>query len=82
MAGLAFGVDVGLWKLMAANGDGPQKVDKLASDLGVNSQLLGRLMRHLGAMGYVIETGPDEFRTTNYSKAMSLGIIGDGYLGL
>jgi hypothetical protein len=43
---------------------------------------LGRLMRHLGAMGYVVETGVDEFKLTNYTKAMSLDVIGDGYIGL
>jgi hypothetical protein len=38
-----------------------------------------RLMRHLGAMGYLIETGPDEYKPTNYTKSMSLPIIGEGY---
>lgn len=43
------------------------------------SCLVARLMRHLGAMGYIIETGVDEYAPTNFSKAMSLRIIGDGY---
>jgi len=42
----------------------------------------GRLMRHLGAMGYVTETAMDEYKPTNYSKAMSIPIIGDGYLAM
>lgn len=40
MAGLAFGVDVGLWKLMAKNGEVPQKASILASDLGLDPVLL------------------------------------------
>ncbi|CAI4214094.1 unnamed protein product [Parascedosporium putredinis] len=82
MAGLCFGVDSGLWKLMAKNGDRPQTVAELAEPLGVEPLLLSRLMRHLGAMGYIIETGTDEYKPTNYSKAMSIPIIGDGYLAM
>ena len=33
-------------------------------------------------MGYVTETGADEYKPTNYSKAMSIPIIGDGYLAM
>lgn len=39
-------------------------------------------MRHLGAMGYITETGFDEYKPTNYSKAMSIPIISDGYLAM
>lgn len=40
MAGLNFGVDSGLWKLMAQNGDMPQKVDELAEKLAIDHVLL------------------------------------------
>ncbi|TEA12127.1 O-methyltransferase mpaG [Colletotrichum sidae] len=82
LAGLNFGVDTGLWKLMAENGDRPQKVEDLARDLGVDARLLSRLMRHLGAMGYIKETGLDEYQPTKYSKALSLPLIGDGYIAM
>lgn len=98
MAGLIFGVDTGLWKLMAANGDRSQTISELATKLGVEPLLLGqscrkmtdiklirplgRLMRHLAAMGYVTETGVDKFKPTNYTKAMSLDVISGGYIGL
>ena len=39
-------------------------------------------MRHLGAMGYLMETDEDEYKTTNYCKSMSLSTIGDGYLAM
>jgi hypothetical protein len=40
MAGLNFGVDSGLWKLMVQNGDKPQKVGELAEKLGIDHVLL------------------------------------------
>ncbi|KAJ6051895.1 hypothetical protein N7499_011274 [Penicillium canescens] len=82
MAGLNFGVDSGLWELMAQNGDKPQKVGELAEELGINHVLLSRLMRHLSAMGYLIEIGVDEYRLTNYMKAMSIPAIGNSYLAM
>ncbi|KAF5505543.1 O-methyltransferase [Colletotrichum siamense] len=82
IAGINFGVDSGLWKLMAKNGDRPQKVTELAEALGVDPALLSRLMRHLGAMGYIKETGLDEYQPTNFSKSLSLPMIGDGYIAM
>lgn len=40
MAGLNFGVDSGLWTLMAQNGGKPQKVGELAAKLGIDRVLL------------------------------------------
>ncbi|PHH76530.1 hypothetical protein CDD82_3954 [Ophiocordyceps australis] len=82
IAGLNFGVDSGLWILMSKNGDMSQKVGDLAANLGIDPVLLSRLMRHLGAMGYLIETGEDEYRLTNYTKAMSIPAIGNSYLAM
>lgn len=39
-------------------------------------------MRHLGAVGYLIEIGPDEYRLTNFTKAMSIPAIGNSYLAM
>ena len=38
------------------------------------------MMRHVCAMGFLEETGPDEYKPTDFSKALSLDVIGDGYL--
>lgn len=38
-----------------------------------------RSMKHIAAMGYVIETDTDEYAHTNFSKALSIPVIGDGY---
>jgi hypothetical protein len=91
---------------MARNGDRPQKVADLASELGVDPVLLGeqtdgipsswsynakkkkklthsgRLLRHLGAMGYITETGADEYQPNNFTKSLSIDIIGDAYIAL
>ncbi|KAJ5116678.1 O-methyltransferase family 2 [Penicillium angulare] len=82
ISAITFGVDCGLWDLMAQNGDGAQKVGDLATSLGVNPKLLGRLMRHLATMGLLTEVGEDEYKTTNYTKCLSLPEIGHGYIGL
>lgn len=39
-------------------------------------------MRHLSAMGYLIEIGVDEYRLTNFMKAMSIPAIGNSYLAM
>ncbi|QLI68785.1 uncharacterized protein G6M90_00g052260 [Metarhizium brunneum] len=75
MAALNFGVDCGLWLLMAKSRDQPQKVNGLAKTLGVDPTLLS-------AMGYITETGEDEYRPTNYSQAMSIPEIANGYLAM
>lgn len=39
-------------------------------------------MKHIAAMGYITETGTDEYGPTNFSKALHLRMIGDGYAAL
>ncbi|KAF9877752.1 hypothetical protein CkaCkLH20_04887 [Colletotrichum karsti] len=82
-AALITGVDTGLWKLMVKNGaEKPQKVEDLAAPLGMDPVLLGRLLRHVCAMGHLEEVGHDEYKLTSFTKSMSLDVIGDGYLAL
>lgn len=42
----------------------------------------GRLMRHLGAMGYLTEVDADEYLPTNFAKSMSIPVIAHGYPGM
>ncbi|KAI8648885.1 Methyltransf-2 domain-containing protein [Fusarium sp. Ph1] len=81
-ASLIFGVETGLWKLMAKNGDEPQVVHRLAADLDLDPLLLNRLMRHLASTGYLIETGECEYKITNFTRAMGFDILGNGYLAM
>ncbi|KAF9873097.1 sterigmatocystin 8-o-methyltransferase [Colletotrichum karsti] len=77
-AALTYAVDSGLFTSMAQH-DGPHKVTDLAATLGHDPALLGRIMRHLGAMQYIVETGPDEYKATNFSRALTITIMGAGY---
>ncbi|KAF6806657.1 sterigmatocystin 8-o-methyltransferase [Colletotrichum musicola] len=82
LAAICFGVETGLWKQMARNGDKAQQVEALAGELDIDPKLLSRLMRHLGSMGYLEETGIDEYQPTRLSKSLSLDYIAGGYLAL
>ncbi|PHH74550.1 hypothetical protein CDD82_4882 [Ophiocordyceps australis] len=79
IAAIGFGIETGLWKLMANNGDRAQRVDDLAASLGVDRILLSRMMRHMGATGYITETGAEEYQPTPFSKSLSLPRISSGY---
>ncbi|KAM0715778.1 hypothetical protein Q7P37_008292 [Cladosporium fusiforme] len=76
---ITLGVDIGLFKAMLEDNASPKTVTKLAATLKVDPSLLARIMRHLGAMGYIAETGVDEYEPTNFSKSLAIPIIGDGY---
>lgn len=39
-------------------------------------------MKHIAGMGYIKETGADEYAPTNFSRALTIPIIGDGYPAL
>lgn len=82
-AAISFGVDIGLWKHWVKNcggGDVSQKTSDLAAQLGIDPALLTRFLKHINAMGYITETGPDEYKLTNFSKSLSLPIVADSYL--
>jgi hypothetical protein len=64
---------------MLRNGDRSQRASDLARQLGIDPVLLQRFMRHIGAVGYLLETGPDEYKSTNFTKALTLPNIGDAY---
>ncbi|KAK1777700.1 S-adenosyl-L-methionine-dependent methyltransferase [Copromyces sp. CBS 386.78] len=82
-AALTTGVDVGLWKLMVKNGvDAVHNVEDLAKSLGMDPELLGRLLRHVCAMGHLVEVAQDEYKLTNFTRSLSLDVIGDSYLCL
>lgn len=36
-------------------------------------------MRHIAAMGYITEVAADEYAPTNFSKSLTIPIIGEGY---
>lgn len=76
---ISFGVQTGLWITMVKNGDGPQKVSDLAKQLGMQEELLQRMMRHIAASGYLDMSAPDEYTPNKFSKSLALPVISSGY---
>ncbi|PHH64754.1 hypothetical protein CDD81_4016 [Ophiocordyceps australis] len=67
---------------MASNEEGTHKALDLATALGVDADHLSRLMRHLGAMGFLIEVNENEYKGTNFTKALSMPVIGNSYIAM
>ncbi|KAJ4419212.1 hypothetical protein N0V82_005119 [Gnomoniopsis sp. IMI 355080] len=82
LGAISYGVDSHLWKVMAKSGDRPQKVSELAEGLGLNENVLSRLLRHLSAMSYIEEVEEDTYKSNNFIKSLSLDKIGDSYLAM
>ncbi|KAK6212654.1 hypothetical protein LQW54_005075 [Pestalotiopsis sp. IQ-011] len=82
VAALNTGTVSGLWLAMAQNGDRPQTVKELATATGMDSVLLARLMRHLASMQYLVQTGTNEYKTTNFTKAMAHELMGDSHIAM
>ncbi|KAI1802496.1 putative O-methyltransferase [Daldinia bambusicola] len=72
-------VELGLFKAMEEDGGKGKKSADLARAVGADSALVGRFLRHLSAMGYVKETGADEFAPTNFTRSLCIPIISAGY---
>ncbi|KJZ72183.1 hypothetical protein HIM_08448 [Hirsutella minnesotensis 3608] len=70
--------EMGLWVRLIEL-DTPFKASELAMTNGIDPHLLSRLMRHLAAMGYLMEVGPDTYNTTSFTKAMALPRINSFY---
>lgn len=55
------------------------ELNYIQSALASLTNWLGRLMRHIGAMGYIEEVAADTYKPTNFSSSLTIPIIGDGY---
>ncbi|KAL6859799.1 hypothetical protein ACO1O0_003823 [Amphichorda felina] len=75
---LTAGVEKGVWTYLAER-DGPFKAAEVAKVKEIDPPLLSRLMRHVAAMGYLKEVGPDTYESTNFTRSLAVPIIGDGY---
>lgn len=64
---------------MASNGDTPQRVPDLAKQIGVEEELLRRMMRHVAASGYLDLTAADEYTPNSFSKSLALPVMSSGY---
>lgn len=79
LAVLASGVEMGLFKHLAQNDGRPEKAADIGTALAIETGMLSRLLRHMAAMGYLVQTGADEYKTTRFSRSLSIPVIADGY---
>ncbi|MCJ1386457.1 hypothetical protein MMC17_009583 [Xylographa soralifera] len=76
---LRTGIDLKLFeKLDERNGE-PKSSIELAKMTGADPVLMGRLLKHLAAMGSIYETGPNEYVPTPFSRALKEPIYYDAY---
>ncbi|KAI1775116.1 hydroxyindole O-methyltransferase [Hypoxylon cercidicola] len=75
---IEIGIKIGLFRALSLV-EGSKKASDLAHKLNVDPALVGRILRHLAAMGYITETGADEYKPTKFSTALNIREIGDGY---
>lgn len=47
-----------------------------------DSLTIARLMRHLASMQYLVQTGSNEYKTTNFTKAMAHELMGDSHIAM
>ncbi|KAL4887226.1 S-adenosyl-L-methionine-dependent methyltransferase [Aspergillus karnatakaensis] len=71
-------VSLRLFTALGTN-DTPKAVTELAQSTGADPILLGRMMKHLAAMGVLTETGHDEYRSTGLSKVLTKEKYSDAY---
>ncbi|PYI28156.1 S-adenosyl-L-methionine-dependent methyltransferase [Aspergillus indologenus CBS 114.80] len=69
-AAIETGINVGLFTALGTD-DNPKTVAQLAKTTNVDPVLLGRIMKHLAAMGVLLETGKDTYQPTGFSKTLT-----------
>ncbi|KAJ5960860.1 Winged helix-turn-helix transcription repressor DNA-binding [Penicillium vulpinum] len=77
-AALETAVDINLFAALGTD-DKPKTVAELAEATSVDSILLGRLMKHLAAMGTITETGYNEYCPTGFSKTLTVERYSDAF---
>ncbi|KAJ5163998.1 Winged helix-turn-helix transcription repressor DNA-binding [Penicillium coprophilum] len=77
-AALETAVDINLFSALGTD-DKPKTVAELAHATSVDPILLGRLMKHLAAMGTITETGYNEYCPTGLSKVLTVERYSDAF---
>ncbi|CAI7669482.1 unnamed protein product [Penicillium manginii] len=72
------GVDMGLFTALSQD-DKPKNVSSLAEAVSAEPKMLARILKHLCAMGVILETGPDEYRRTGFSISLMSERFSDAY---
>jgi DNA-binding IclR family transcriptional regulator len=79
LSALATGIKMGLFKHLAKDGGTPKKASDMAAAIDVHADTLTRLLRHITAMGYLIQTGPNEYKPTKFALSLTIPEVCDGY---
>ncbi|KAJ5770121.1 uncharacterized protein N7511_002172 [Penicillium nucicola] len=77
-AAVETGVDLGLFAILSED-EKPKTAAELAKITGADSVLLARILKHLCAMGVILETGPNEYRRTGLSISLAMKRYNDAY---
>ncbi|KAJ5149650.1 hypothetical protein N7448_001228 [Penicillium atrosanguineum] len=75
---LETGVDLGLFTALSKD-DKPKKASELAETVGADNKLISRILKHLCAVGVILETGPNEYRRTGMSTSLMSQRYSDAY---
>ncbi|KAK4164968.1 S-adenosyl-L-methionine-dependent methyltransferase [Cladorrhinum sp. PSN259] len=75
---ISLGVEVGIWDYLASSSS-PKTVSQIAAATYTEAAFIGRLLKHVAAMGYILETAQDTYAATNFSKALTIPILNAGY---
>ena len=72
-AAVRLGVEMHLFEALAADGGSPKSSSTIADSMNPPAEhaLVARVLRHMAAMGTVLEPGPDTFAPTSYALALA-----------
>ncbi|KAL5338030.1 S-adenosyl-L-methionine-dependent methyltransferase [Aspergillus crustosus] len=71
-------VELGVFPVLSRD-DTPKTAVELAEATNADPGMLARLLKHLGAMGVIAETGPDTYRRNGFSTSLSAKRYSDAY---
>jgi len=66
------GIDLGLWRLLSKRGGTATSASELATELGVEKELLVRVLRYAATQWMVEQVGIDTYRATNMTHYLSM----------
>ncbi|KAA8631727.1 hypothetical protein SMACR_07158 [Sordaria macrospora] len=76
---IAIGIETNLFHEMAKDNGSPKTATRLAEAISFDPDLLRRILRHLASMNHIIQTGEDEYRPNNFSKALTNSALAGSY---
>lgn len=66
------GIDLGLWRLLAARQGTAMSVSQLAAELGAEEALLVRVLRYAATQWMVEQVGVETYRATNITRYLAM----------